>query len=207
MKRETATNLLVFCLLVSLGVFTRWLSKASEPVISSFLPFVSEPNLANFTATGAVALFAGYFFSNRFASFLAPLTVLVISNLWLDKYNTPEEMAIVYFAFLLPVPLGWVLKKHFSVGKLIGFAILPGLIFFLVTNCVYWHGLDLYPKTWAGQWQSYVAAIPFYRNTLLGDLFFTGLIFGAYQAAVSAGVIARPIAQPAVALATAKSAE
>ena len=41
---------------------------------------------------------------------------------------------------------------------------------------------DLYPHTLAGLAESYVAGLPFFRNTLVGDLFFTGVIFGTYWA-------------------------
>jgi len=30
----------------------------------------------------------------------------------------------------------------------------------------------------------YVMAIPFFRNSLLGDLFYTGVLAGAYEAAI-----------------------
>lgn len=193
MKRETLINLLVFALLVSLGVATRWLSN------------IGEPTWSNFTATGAVALFAGYFFTSRLASLLAPLAVLVISNLSLPVFNNLGQMVNVFFAFLLPVLLGWLLKSRLTAMKVFGFAGLHAVIFFLVSNFVFWPGYAEHPQTLAGQWQSYVAALPFFRNMLAADLLFTGLIFGVYRAAVSAGMVARPV--PNAMLATGNTAE
>lgn len=37
---------------------------------------------------------------------------------------------------------------------------------------------SFYPKTGAGLIECYVAAIPFFKNTLLSDLFYTALLFG-----------------------------
>jgi len=73
MKRETIANVLVFCLLVILGVATRWISEANYPKLSGIA--VNEPSdfavdwAGNFTAIGAIALFAGYFFRPRIAAF------------------------------------------------------------------------------------------------------------------------------------------
>jgi len=39
----------------------------------------------------------------------------------------------------------------------------------------------LYPKSFNGLLQSYFYAIPFFRNTILGDLVYTGLFFGGYE--------------------------
>src|SRR4051812_17911918 len=108
MKRETATNLAVFCLLVALGVATRWMSDAFQP------------ELSNFTATGAIALFAGYYFRNRLAAVLAPLGVMVLSNLCLKPYDNFGQFAIVYLALLLPVAMGMLLRRKFNVWTVAG---------------------------------------------------------------------------------------
>ncbi|MNT72593.1 hypothetical protein D3C72_2112130 [compost metagenome] len=39
----------------------------------------------------------------------------------------------------------------------------------------------MYAKTAAGLFACYVAAIPFFTNQVLGDFFFVGLMFGAYE--------------------------
>jgi hypothetical protein len=179
MKRDVWANAIVFLLLVALGVATRWLSKAYEP------------DLSNFTAAATVALFAGFYFSHWLPRFLAPSAVLVISNLWLDKYDNLWQMAVVYLSILLIVPLGWVLRQRLSTWRVAGFAVVHSVSFFLVTNSVFWPGFDLYPKTLAGQFDSYVAGIPFFRNMLAGDLFFAALVFGSYWLATSAGVLPR----------------
>jgi hypothetical protein len=54
--------------------------------------------------------------------------------------------------------------------------------FFVLTNgAVYLMG-QWYPSTWSGLANCYSAGVPFYRATLMGDLFFTGVLVGGYGA-------------------------
>ncbi|HTQ40879.1 MAG TPA: DUF6580 family putative transport protein [Pirellulales bacterium] len=189
--RKLLTNILVFCLLVALGVATRWISEASYPKLSAAT--ANEPSnlssigLANFTATTAAGLFAGYFFVPRFAACLVPLAIVVLSNLGLPKYNNRWEMGIAIAMLVLPIVLGWFLQRRSNWLRIFGFAATPAILFYLVTDFVLWPGNDLYPHTFSGQIDSYVAAFPFLRNMLLGDLFFSGLIFGVHRWAASQG--------------------
>jgi hypothetical protein len=57
------------------------------------------------------------------------------------------------------------------------------VLFFVVTNFGAWATGMLYPLTWEGLVACYVAAIPFFGNTLAGDLVYTGLLFGAFALA------------------------
>ena len=45
-----------------------------------------------------------------------------------------------------------------------------------------WQYTALYPKTPAGLLHCYLAALPFFRNSLVGDLCYVGLIFGSLEA-------------------------
>ncbi|MFA4818191.1 MAG: DUF6580 family putative transport protein, partial [Parcubacteria group bacterium] len=58
------------------------------------------------------------------------------------------------------------------------------ITFFLVTNFAVWAFFDWYPHTWAGLITNFTLALPFFRNTLLGDVFYTGVLFGAYELAL-----------------------
>ena len=61
------------------------------------------------------------------------------------------------------------------------FPVLPesgGFLFFVLTNFGVWGIDNLCPKTTAGLVDCYVAAIPFFRNMLLGDLLYSALLFG-----------------------------
>ncbi|MDX1666478.1 MAG: DUF6580 family putative transport protein, partial [Saprospiraceae bacterium] len=67
------------------------------------------------------------------------------------------------------------------VPRLLGSSLLASVVFFLITNFGVWAGSPLYPPTAEGLAACYIAGIPFFWNTLLGDLFFTGALFGAFE--------------------------
>jgi hypothetical protein len=177
MKRESITNVLVFCILVAVGVATRWISDAFQPTLS------------NFTATGAVALFAGYYFRNKLAALLTPLAVIAISNFALKPFNDVGQFAIVYVALVVAVLIGALVRRRYNAGTVIGGSLASSLSFYFLTNFADWPFNKLYPHTLSGLVESYVAGIPFFRNTLVGDLFFTGVIFGTYWAVSRAGAV------------------
>lgn len=179
MNRQLLTSVVVFCLLLGLGVATRWI--AAE----------NQPDMTNFTAIGATALFAGYFFRSRFGAFLVPLAVMVVSNLCLRQYNNFGQLAVVYVALLLPVAFGMLLRRNLRWWTVTAGAVASSVAFFLITNFADWAFYNLYPHTAAGLIEGYVAAIPFFRNTLASDLLFSGLFFGTHWLAVSAGIVPR----------------
>jgi hypothetical protein len=178
MKRETILDLGVFFLLVVIGVLTRFISGEFE-------------KLSNFTAVGAASLFAGYYFRHKLAAALLPLAIVVTSDLVLKQHNHWQEMALVYFAWIVPVVLGVALKGRVNAFRIGGSAVASSVWFYLFTNFVYWYAepFNNYPHTANGLLQSYIAAAWFFRNMLLGDLLFSAVIFGAYACAVQFGVM------------------
>jgi hypothetical protein len=51
----------------------------------------------------------------------------------------------------------------------------------VITNFAVWAFGGLYPHSLTGLTECYFLAIPFFRNTLLGDLFYSGAFFGGYE--------------------------
>lgn len=136
------------------------------------------PHPPNMTSLSAVALFGGAYFADKRLAFLVPLGALFLSDLVLGFYAHVE---VVYLAFLLVVCIGLLLQKHRSVLTIAGASIASSLVFFLVTNFVGFH-IDggLYPMTFNGMMESYIAGLPFLRNTMIGDLLYTALLFGGF---------------------------
>ena len=132
----------------------------------------------NFSPIAAIALFCGFYFKRKEA-LLVPLVILLISDLWLGFYNL-NIMLSVYGSILLIGALGIILKKighHFAIlGSLFG-----SVVFFLVTNFAVWFYGAWYESSLSGLMNCYYLALPFFRNTLLGDLSFTFILFGAYE--------------------------
>ena len=127
------------------------------------------PHLPNFTPVTAIALFGGLYFSNQKMAYLVPLFIMALSDVFLGFHAIS---LFVYAAFLLISFIGTQTKKP-SVHTIL----LGSLSFFIVTNFGVW--LIGYPKTWTGLIECYTLALPFFRNSLLGDFFYSGiLIFG-----------------------------
>ena len=133
------------------------------------------PHPPNFTPITALALFGGASFADKRAAFVVPLLGLVLSDLMLGFYSiTP----FVYGGFALIVALGLWLRRRKSVGSVACAAVAGALLFFVVTNFGVWVLGGLYPKTLAGLGDCYMAAIPFFRNTLASSLLYSPVLFG-----------------------------
>ena len=136
------------------------------------------PHPPNVSPVAAMALFGGVYFSDRKLAFIIPLFSLVVSDLIIGLHDT---LPFVYGAFAVTVLAGIWLRDKLSLMSVAGTALAASLLFFVVTNFGAWlFNPGLYPMTSAGLLQSYVAGIPFYANTLAGDLFFTALLFGGF---------------------------
>lgn len=153
----------VFCLLIAIGVVGRWF----------------QPDWC-FTPLAAVSLFAGFYFARPAAAFLVPLAIMTISDLLLPAYASPEVLLFVYAVALVPVALGRRLRQGRMLPGLAFYAVLPAVSFWLVSNFAVWMFQGMYPATFEGLLACYIAALPFFRSMLSGDLLFTTLVFGCY---------------------------
>jgi hypothetical protein len=142
--------------------------------------FRLAPHPFNVSPIAAMGLFGGVYLTQRAAGFLAPLGALLLSDLVLGFY---PHMEVVYGAMALTVCLGWLLRRNRSPLRVIAAALAGSVLFFLVTNFATWAFSSLYPHTLAGLGACYIAAIPFFQNTLGGDLFFVTLLFGGFALA------------------------
>lgn len=133
------------------------------------------PHPPNFTPIAALALFGGASFAGKRAAFLVPLTGMFLSDLVLGfSFITP----VVYVAFALIVCLGFWLRRQHTASRIALAALAGAGLFFVLTNFGVWIIGSLYPRTWAGLADCYVAAIPFFRNTLFSSLLYSALLFG-----------------------------
>lgn len=133
------------------------------------------PHPPNFSPIAAMALFGGASFADKRAAFLMPLAGLFLSDLVLGFYTiTP----VVYGSFVLIVCLGFWVRCRRGVWRIAGAAVMSAILFFAITNFGVWAMGHLYPQTPAGLVDCYVAAVPFFQNTLLSNLFYSALLFG-----------------------------
>lgn len=142
------------------------------------------PNVAPVTA---LALFAGATLGRRLFGFFVPLAAMLISDTLLELLTGQgfhPLMPVVYATFALVVVLGSWLKDRLRVGRLALASVAASTLFYLTTNFAVWVSGTLYPHTAAGLLACYIAALPFYGLSLVGDLGFAALIFSAYGALV-----------------------
>ena len=138
------------------------------------------PHPPNFTPVAALALFGGANFVDKRTAFLLPLGTLFLSDLFLGfSALTP----VVYGSFALVVCLGLWLRSRRSAHRIAAAAVMGALVFFSLTNFAVWALTPLYPKTVNGLIECYVAAIPFFWNTLAGDLVYSTVLFGGLMLA------------------------
>ncbi len=135
------------------------------------------PHPANVTPVTALALFAAVHLDRR-SAFIVPLAAMFLSDLVLGFHN---EMMWVYGSFVAIVVIGFWLRNHRSLTATVGATLAGSVLFFLVTNFGMWAATpSFYAHTFSGLIECYVAGIPFFRNSLLGDMAYVGVLFGLY---------------------------
>ncbi len=142
------------------------------------------PHVPNVAPISALALFGASYLPKRWALGL-PITALLISDAIIGFYG--PTMIAVYGSFVLVGLIGLWVRSHRSVATVISASLAGSILFFLITNAAVW--LDPvagYAPGLPGLLASYAAGLSFFRNTLVGDLGYTGLFFGGYELARAA---------------------
>ena len=137
------------------------------------------PHPANFAPIAAMGLFGGCYLRKRFA-FALPLAAMLVSDFFIGFYSL-KIMFSVYLSFALVGLIGIWIKNHKSVYTVIGGTLIGSVLFYLITNFAVWAFGSLYPHTLIGLLGSYAAAIPFFKNSLMGNFFYVGVLFGSYE--------------------------
>jgi len=155
---------------------SRLIALIAAIVFAAALRLVPHP--PNFSPIGAMALFSGAYLGRRGLAFVAPLAAMVLSDLVLGFYS---GVWITYSAVALIVIVGWLALPRVTIPRLGAAALASSVTFFVVSNFGTWGLSGMYAHTLAGLSACYVAAIPFFQNTIAGDLFYTTLLFGGFR--------------------------
>ena len=165
-------NFWLLCLVVFFAALTRLL-----------------PHPANFTAVGAIALFGGTYFNNKRTAFLIPMAAMLLSDMFIEIFYLAgiwnikgfhDTLIYVYAAFALTVSVGFWVKQNVSFFRVIAGGLIATTLFFLITNFAVWLS-GYYGFTKEGLITCYIAAIPFHRNTLIGDFVYIAILFGSFE--------------------------
>lgn len=156
---------------------------------------VFEPSLFNVAPITALAFCGAVFWRDR-RWWLVPFAALTLSDLWLNHYHATRfgetwslgEMVLRAVAIAAALGIGRLVARRRGALTLFAGALGSSLVFYLSTNTVAWAGDAFYPVTFAGWWQAMTVGHPefpptlwFFRNTLIGDVFFTGVFVAAMQ--------------------------
>jgi hypothetical protein len=155
-------------------------------VIAAFSRMI--PHMPNFSPLGAIGLFGAAYFSKKWQAFLIPLAAiwlsdLFISNVLYGQYH-PDFVWLYdgfywqYGSYVLITLAGFFIFKKLSVQRILAGSLLSTAIFFLVTNFGCFPNNPIYSQNLSGLLTCFAAGIPFINGTFLGDLFYSGLLFG-----------------------------
>jgi hypothetical protein len=137
------------------------------------------PHPANLAPVGAIALFGGAVLPRKLGWWL-PVAVMIISDAIIGFYS---GIAFTWLGFLLVGLYGMSLRGYSNWFRVPFGALGSAVIFFMVSNFGVWAAGHMYANTWAGLVQCYEMALPFFRNTFVGDLLYSTVLFSAYAVA------------------------
>ncbi len=138
------------------------------------------PHPWNFSPLGAIALFGGAYFIDKRWAFGMPLLAAFLSDIFLGFYS---HFLLVYVGYLMVAGVGMLVVREKTVLRILGGSLLGSVVFFLWTNFISWMADPIYMKDLGGLMASYTAGIPFFQQTLSGDLLFAGILFGSFALA------------------------
>ncbi len=142
------------------------------------------PGAANFSPVYAGLLFGGVYLKRR-DSIWFPILLLAGSDLLVNSllYNTSFRwmQTLNWVGFAGIVMVGWWLQKRVNTRNVLMASVAGPSVFFLISNFAVWIGGGMYPPTFGGLAACYAAAIPFYGNSLISGVLFSGILFGAYE--------------------------
>ncbi len=135
------------------------------------------PHPWNFTPLGAVGLLAGKYLPKKWA-IIVPIFALLVSDIFLGFYNW-KLMVVVYASITVYACFGIFLRKRSGFLPTATLTLSGSLQFFLITNFAVWALSSWYPHTFTGLLAAYTLALPFFKYTLMGDVFYVSVLLGA----------------------------
>lgn len=144
-------------------------------VLGAFSRLIPHP--ANFAPIAALALFGGANFKKGW-EYIIPIAAMLLSDIFLGFHST---MLYVYGSFFLIILIGKLLENKKTAPYIFSASLISSVLFFLVTNFGVWASTTMYVKNFSGLMNAYAMGIPFFRNTLLGDLFYTFSFFYGFR--------------------------
>src|SRR5438874_8196532 len=150
------------------------------------------PHPPNFAPITAMAVFGAISFGRWRTALVTPLLALFASDLGKEylyhhgmsaQWGIYRGMWVTYGTTALIALMSRLARGTRRVGVMAGTTLLGSIVFFLVTNFAVWARSTRFPHTFDGLLDCYVIAIPFFRNSLAGDVVYATILFGAWALA------------------------
>jgi hypothetical protein len=142
------------------------------------------PHPWNPTPIGAMFLFSAATFRSRLEGWILPFAALLISDVLTAELLHQGHGVFdwpVWISFTAVGAVGWVLRSKIAPLRVLGVAIAGALTFYIVVDFAIWVGRQhTYPHTLAGLMDCYIAALPFLRNDVIGNVVYCAIMFGSY---------------------------
>lgn len=150
-----------------------------------------ELHIYNLAPVAALGLFSGSVVKNKKLSYLLPLLAMFISDAYIQWFTPMKgfydiSQFFVYGSMIIITFMGTTMKNRKPL-KIAGYSLAGSAIFWILSNFgTFLTGL--WGLNMEGFITTYLMAIPFYSdfgtqaffNTFIGDLVFSGALFGAY---------------------------
>jgi hypothetical protein len=142
------------------------------------IPYM-QVHLWHFTPVAACLLFFGARGSRR--QLWIPVALLAVSDVVLNKFvyhypmNAAELVSWAWYGAV--VLLGTRLREDSKPLWILGCAVASSVSFFVISNFAVWAFGTMYSKTFAGLMTCYAMGIPFFQRQIVGDVFFTSVMF------------------------------
>ena len=163
-------KLVVIVLMIVMAGFCR--------LLTNYLAYHTSLPLFNFTPIAAMGLFAGANLRDKKLAFALPIITLFFTDLALGLHS---GVFAVYGSIALITGIGIWLEKKQNIIRIIGASLASSVIFFTITIGFVWFQNPTYTQNFSGLLACYTAGIPFFGNTVAGDLFFCAVLFGGYS--------------------------
>jgi hypothetical protein len=144
----------------------------------------------NFSPLGALGLFGAAYFKRKWQVFLIPIAAIWISDLLVNNILYASYYSSFtwfydgfywqYGSYLLIALVGLFIFKKVNTTRVIVGTLTATVLFFFVSNFGSWITSPLYPKNIGGLMACLAAGIPFIKGTLLGNLIYSGVLFGSF---------------------------
>jgi hypothetical protein len=134
------------------------------------------PHPWNFAPIGAIALFGGARFDRRYFAIGIPLLTMFVGDAFIGFHS---QMPVIYATYALIAVIGMFLRDRGTMA-IAGGVLLSSTIFYLTTNFAVWAMGTTYAKSATGLVACYIAAIPYFGNTLASDALYAAIFFGTF---------------------------